>query len=133
PRARSRSSSRSATPGGVSRAGPERCKSSPSTRAQASKRPAFVAGAADERASSETSAITAGKTGLLLAWDRVLGLDLHRSGPERDMPPGVAELLAERERARVAKDFARSDQLRAQLASLGVDVIETTAGQRIKR
>ena len=49
------------------------------------------------------------------------------------MPPGVAELLAERERARVAKDFARSDQLRAQLASLGVDVIDTTAGQRIKR
>src|SRR5438876_2872635 len=82
---------------------------------------------------ARSSAAPATKAGLLLAWDRVLGLDLHRSGPERDMPPGVAELLAERERARVAKDFARSDQLRAQLASLGVDVIDTTAGQRIKR
>src|SRR5438309_2661720 len=80
-----------------------------------------------------SSAAPATKAGLLRTWDRVLGLDLHRSGPERDMPPGVAELLAERERARVAKDFARSDQLRAQLASLGVDVIDTTAGQRIKR
>jgi cysteinyl-tRNA synthetase len=49
------------------------------------------------------------------------------------MPPGAAELLAERERARAAKDFARSDQLRQELASLGVDVIDTAQGQRIKR
>src|SRR2546430_8910893 len=80
-----------------------------------------------------SSAAPATKAGRLRDWDRVLGLDLHRSEPEHDMPPGAAELLAERERARVAKDFARSDQLRAQLASLGVEVIDTTAGQRIKR
>ena len=80
-----------------------------------------------------SSEVASTKAGLLRSWDRVLGLDLHRSGPERDMPPGAAELLAERERARAAKDFARSDQLRQELASLGVDVIDTAQGQRIKR
>jgi len=60
----------------------------------------------------------------LLAWDRVLGLDLDRAGAEAGLPPGAAELIAERERARAAKDFARSDELREKLRALGVSVAD---------
>src|ERR1700693_76861 len=74
----------------------------------------------------------AAKAGLLRDWDRVLGLDLDRSSPGTALPAGAAELLATRERARVAKDFAKSDKLRDELAALGVAVIDTPAGQRWK-
>ena len=61
------------------------------------------------------------KAALLMSWDRVLGLDLGRS-EERALPPGAVELMAEREKARAAKDFARSDHLRDQLKAMGVQV-----------
>jgi len=70
---------------------------------------------------------------LLAAWDQVLGLDLHRGGKELSLPDGASALLAEREQAREAKDFERSDQLRDQLAAMGVAVLDTAEGQRIKR
>jgi cysteinyl-tRNA synthetase len=70
---------------------------------------------------------------LLKAWDGVLGLDLDRLAQQLPLPDGAAELLAEREEARAARDFARSDQLRARLAALGVTVIDTPNGQRIRR
>ena len=70
------------------------------------------------------------KARLLRSWDRVLGLDLERPEPRRALPPGAAEVLAAREKARAAKDFARSDQLRDELASLGIAVIDTPEGQR---
>jgi len=72
------------------------------------------------------------KAALLKSWDRVLGLDLDRPGDD-ELPEGAAELLAARDQARSAKDFARSDALRDELAALGVAVIDTAAGQRIKR
>jgi cysteinyl-tRNA synthetase len=63
------------------------------------------------------------RAALLRAWDAVLGLDLDREPTsERRLPDGAAELLAERDRARAAKDFARSDQIREQLRALGVAV-----------
>jgi len=73
------------------------------------------------------------KADLLVSWDRVLGLDLQRSVPERALPPGAAELLAERERARAARDFETADRLREKLAEMGVSVTDTAEGQRIKR
>jgi cysteinyl-tRNA synthetase len=39
----------------------------------------------------------------------------------------------ERQNARAAKDFAKSDQLRDGLARMGVAVFDTNEGQRIKR
>jgi cysteinyl-tRNA synthetase len=70
------------------------------------------------------------KATLLLDWDRVLGLDLGREAPEAgELPPGAAELLAQREKARAAKDFATSDRLRGELAALGVQVTDTARGQ----
>jgi cysteinyl-tRNA synthetase len=70
------------------------------------------------------------KARLLLDWDRVLGLDLGRRTAERALPDGAAELLAERERARSARDFAASDSLRQRLAAMGVAVTDTPDGQR---
>ena len=42
-------------------------------------------------------------------------------------------LLEARKKARAAKDFARSDRLREELAALGVKVIDAADGQHIKR
>jgi len=61
------------------------------------------------------------KSALLRHWDNVLGLDLGRTGFERAVPAGAEQLIAEREKARAERDFARSDQLRQELKALGVE------------
>jgi len=63
------------------------------------------------------------KAATLIAWDRVLGLDLDRTA-KRGLPDRAQELIAEREKARAERDFARADQLREQLRSLGVSVAD---------
>ena len=68
------------------------------------------------------------RAALLTRWDSVLGLDLDRAS-RSTLPPGASELIAERERARAAKDFAKSDELREKLRAMGVAV----ADQPIKR
>ena len=87
---------------------------------------------------------------LLLEADRVLGLDLDREiaagaaeaagvviggapragvGPEAPGLPGrAAGLVREREAARAARDYARADALRAELAALGVEVVDRPGG-----
>jgi cysteinyl-tRNA synthetase len=82
---------------------------------------------------TRSSVAPGAKAELLVSWDRVLGLDLNRLVARPSLPDGAAELLARREEARAAKDFVRSDDLRNQLAQIGVTVIDTSAGQRIKR
>ena len=69
----------------------------------------------------------------LAEFDAVLGLNLvalqrrdlrvRPAGAVLD-EPAIAERLAERREARAAKDFARSDALRAELADAGVDVMD---------
>ena len=70
------------------------------------------------------------KASLLRSWDRVLGLDLDRGAVEVSLPAGASALLEAREKARGAKDFATSDRLRDELATLGVAVTDTAQGQR---
>ena len=72
------------------------------------------------------------KARLLQDWDRVLGLDLGREQPVAKLPDGAAELLAARDRARAARDFATSDRLRRSLAAMGVQVVDTPEGQQWK-
>jgi cysteinyl-tRNA synthetase len=72
------------------------------------------------------------KARLLIDWDRVLGLDLAPSRSVAVLPPGASELLAAREQARAAKDFAASDRLREQLGAMGVAVADTPSGQQWK-
>ena len=59
----------------------------------------------------------------------MLGLDLDRDLGERALPGGAAELLRRRERARAERDYATSDQLRHELAEMGVQVTDSADGQ----
>ena len=52
---------------------------------------------------------------------------------EAPLPPEIAALAADREKARKARDFAESDRLRKLILSKGYDVEDTTSGQRVKR
>ena len=62
-----------------------------------------------------------------LAFDRVLGLDLDRA-TGKELPPGAEGLIARREAARAARDWAAADRLRDDLAALGVEVSDTRGG-----
>jgi cysteinyl-tRNA synthetase len=42
-------------------------------------------------------------------------------------------LLAERDRARAERDFARADEIRDRLAAMGWDVRDTPDGARLRR
>ena len=67
---------------------------------------------------------------LLLDFDRVLGLDLDAPAQKgAPFPEGAAELLDARAAARAARDFAGSDELRDELAAIGVEVRDTPDGQ----
>ena len=70
---------------------------------------------------------------LLLDFDRVLGLELMAPPDQEitDLPAGAAALLARRSAARADGDYATSDALRRELASLGVEVRDTPDGQVI--
>ncbi len=68
---------------------------------------------------------------LLLRWDAVLGLDLARTeAPAGELPAGAQGLLAARKQARDARDWRRADALRDELARLGLEVVDTSEGQR---
>ncbi|MFL5799829.1 MAG: cysteine--tRNA ligase [Actinomycetota bacterium] len=75
------------------------------------------------------------KYALLASWDAVLGLDLERNVSEgaQELPADAQDLVRERDEARAARDFARSDELRSRLAALGYEVMDTAAGTRIRR
>jgi cysteinyl-tRNA synthetase len=70
----------------------------------------------------------------LIEWDTVLGLDLLREAHDRTEVPGdVQALIAERDVARTAKDYARSDAIRDRLTAMGWEVMDTPAGTKVRR
>jgi len=70
------------------------------------------------------------RRGLLLDFDRVLGLDLDAEPDgSLELPTGAAELLERRAAARAGRDYATSDALREELAFMGVEVRDTPQGQ----
>lgn len=70
---------------------------------------------------------------LFRSWDAMLGLDLDREARSSWEPtPAMADLVARRDAARAAKDFAEADALRDQLQSLGLDVMDSAAGTTIR-
>jgi cysteinyl-tRNA synthetase len=73
------------------------------------------------------------KVDLMMSWDRVLGLDLGRLAREAFEPSVEAlALIAERDQARAAKDFARSDEIRDRLQAMGLEVMDTPEGTKVR-
>ncbi len=73
------------------------------------------------------------KVDLMTSWDQLLGLDLGRLAREAFEPPeGALALIAERDEARAAKDFARSDELRDRLQAMGLEVMDTPEGTKVR-
>ena len=77
---------------------------------------------------------------LAAEFDQVLGLDLCQGAVEADavlaradLPADVLSLVEEREVARAAKDWGKSDALRQQLQELGYAVKDTGQGMEIRR
>jgi cysteinyl-tRNA synthetase len=75
--------------------------------------------------------LPADKMTSLLKFDKVLGLGLDQP-PEIMIPAEVQQLAEQREQARLAKDFTKSDELRQQIGALGYEVEDTPTGQKVK-
>jgi cysteinyl-tRNA synthetase len=76
------------------------------------------------------------KRWLVLDTDLVLGLDLDRAWEVPagvDVPAEIQARVEERDAARAAHDYARSDSLRDDLAALGWDVVDGTDGSTVRR
>jgi cysteinyl-tRNA synthetase len=73
------------------------------------------------------------KYALLASWDKVLGLDLERLA-EEGWEPGeeIVALIRERDEARRAKDFARADAIRDRLAGMGLEVMDSPEGTKVR-
>lgn len=80
--------------------------------------------------------LTAGeKLAFLQFADTILALDLFKA-PEaaaQTLPEEVSKLLAERQAARAAKDWKKSDELRDAIAALGYVVKDTPKGQETEK
>jgi cysteinyl-tRNA synthetase len=73
------------------------------------------------------------KYALLVEWDQVLGLDLERDATSGWTPTEeMRTLMAARDEARAAKDFAKADAIRDQLAAMGLEVMDTPEGTRVR-
>jgi cysteinyl-tRNA synthetase len=73
------------------------------------------------------------KYGLLASWDAILGLDLERDAREGFEPTGeMLALVAERDAARAARDFATSDAIRERLQAMGLEVMDSAHGTKIR-
>jgi len=80
------------------------------------------------------SAIRGGeKYALLASWDKVLGLDLERDARAGWEPSDEAkDLVWQRNEARDAKDFAKADELRDRLQGMGLEVMDTPSGTKVR-
>jgi cysteinyl-tRNA synthetase len=73
------------------------------------------------------------KYALLASWDSVLGLDLEREATAGWQPTDDASrLVAERDAARAGKDFATSDRIRDELQAMGLEVMDTSEGTKVR-
>jgi cysteinyl-tRNA synthetase len=69
----------------------------------------------------------------ILEFDKILGLDLISATQPLAIPSEVAQLLADRESARGAGDFARADSLRQQITTAGYTVDDTSDGPKLRK
>ena len=70
---------------------------------------------------------------LLASWDSVLGLDLEREATSGWAPSEeVLAKVAGRDAARADKDYVESDRLRDELAAMGLEVMDTPLGTKVR-
>ena len=69
--------------------------------------------------------------GAILELGDVLGLILEKK--EENLDAEIEDLIAQRQAARKAKDFARADAIRAQLLEMGIELLDTREGVKWKR
>ena len=73
------------------------------------------------------------KYALLRSWDRVLGLDVERDATSGWVPSeDVLALVAQRDAARAAKDYATSDRIREELTKMGLEVMDGADGTSVR-
>jgi cysteinyl-tRNA synthetase len=73
------------------------------------------------------------KYALLASWDDVLGLDIEREARSEWAPSSeTVALMADRDSARSAKDFATSDRIRDELSAMGLEVMDTAEGTKVR-
>ncbi len=73
------------------------------------------------------------KYSLLASWDSVLGLDLEREATSGWAPSEeMLARVAARDAARARKNYAESDRLRDELADMGLEVMDTPDGTKVR-
>jgi cysteinyl-tRNA synthetase len=79
-------------------------------------------------------AVAAGERYALLAsWDAVLGLDLEREATSGWAPTDeMVSMMVRRDAARAGKDYVESDRLRDELAAMGLEVMDTPDGTKVR-
>lgn len=71
---------------------------------------------------------------LLMDFDKVLGLRLNEvSEKEEKIEPEILELIKQREEARAQRNWKVADEIREKLKRMGIVVIDTPEGPKIKR
>jgi len=73
----------------------------------------------------------ADKLATILDFDRVLGLNLDQVNKSDALPEEIQKLVNDRQTARAAKDWARSDQLRDAIQDMGYTVQDTKDGMTV--
>ncbi len=71
------------------------------------------------------------KLATVFDFDRVLGLDLAQVDKADTLPAAIEQMVAERIKAREARDFARSDELRDAIEAQGYAVQDTPEGMKV--
>lgn len=73
------------------------------------------------------------KLATILNFDKVLGLNLENSLETAKIPSEIEALAKEREQARQAKNWPKSDEIRQKLTELGYEIIDTTTGPKVRK
>ena len=68
---------------------------------------------------------------LFLDFDKVFGFGFRKARAEK-IPEKIKKLLKEREQARIAKDWGRADEIRAEIGKFGYAIEDTAEGQKVK-
>ncbi|MFH0928346.1 MAG: cysteine--tRNA ligase [bacterium] len=81
----------------------------------------------------DQNAPTAAKAASILYMDRVLGLNLQEFiGKKIEIPEGITALVEEREKARLAKDWLRADELRLEIELAGFKLEDSPTGPKLR-